>query len=64
LIIEKGEEIEKFKTPEPDGKDAAQSLLIQRNWKKARYLFQKTAKYTGKAKSKEAIKLQVGKKCI
>jgi hypothetical protein len=29
-----------------------------------RYLFQKIAKYTGKAKSKETIKLQVGDKWI
>jgi hypothetical protein len=37
---------------------------MQRKWKKMRYLFQKIAKYTGKATTKEAIKLQVGEKWI
>jgi hypothetical protein len=32
---------------------------MQRQWKKTRHLFQKIAKYTGKARTKEAIKLQV-----
>jgi hypothetical protein len=35
---------------------------MQRKWKQTRYRFQKIAKYTGKAKLKEAIKLQVGEK--
>jgi hypothetical protein len=39
-------------------------LLLQRKWKKTRQLFQKIAKYTGKARTKEAIKLQVGEKWI
>jgi hypothetical protein len=39
-------------------------LLIQRKWKKTRYLFQNTAKYTGKAKLRAAIKLHIGEKWI
>jgi hypothetical protein len=58
------EEIEHIKTLDPDGKDAARTLKMQRKWKKMRHLFQKIAKYTGKAKKKEAIKLQVGDKWI
>jgi hypothetical protein len=58
------EEIEHIKTLDPDGKDAAQTLTMQRKWKKMRHLFQKIAKYTGKARTKEAIKLQVGDKWI
>jgi hypothetical protein len=58
------EEIEKIKTLEPDDKDAARTLLMQRKWKQTRNLFQKIVKYTGKAKLKEAIKLQVGDKWI
>jgi hypothetical protein len=37
---------------------------MQRKWKKMRQLFQKIAKYTGKTRTKEAIKLQVGDKWI
>jgi hypothetical protein len=37
---------------------------MQHKWKNTRYLFQKIAKYTGKARTKEAIKLQVGEKWI
>jgi hypothetical protein len=58
------EEIEHIKTLDPDGKDAARTLTMQRKWKKMRHLFQKIAKYTGKARTKEAIKLQVGDKWI
>jgi hypothetical protein len=46
------EEIENIKTLDPDGKDAARSLTMQRKWKKMRYLFQKIAKYTGKERQK------------
>jgi hypothetical protein len=58
------EEIEHIKMLDPDGKAAAQTLTVQHKWKKTRHLFQKIAKYTGKARTKEAIKLQVGDKCI
>jgi hypothetical protein len=56
--------IEKIKTLEPDGKNAARTLLMQRNWKKPRNLFQRITKYTGKTKLKEVIKLQVREKWI
>jgi hypothetical protein len=58
------DKIEKINTLEPDGEDAARTLIMQRKWKQTRNLFQKIAKYTGKAKLKEAIKLQVGKEWI
>jgi hypothetical protein len=37
---------------------------MQRKWKKMRHFLQKIAKYTGKARTNEAIKLQVGQKWI
>jgi hypothetical protein len=49
---------------ESDGKGDARTLCMQRKWKQTRYLFQKIAKYTGKAKSKEITKLQVRDKWI
>jgi hypothetical protein len=49
---------------DPDGKAAAQTLKMHRQWKKTRHLFQKIAKYTGKARTKETLKLQVGDKWI
>jgi hypothetical protein len=58
------EEIEHIKMLDPDGKAAAQTLKIHRQWKKTRHLFQKIAKYAGKARTKEAFKLQVGDKWI
>jgi hypothetical protein len=58
------DEIEKIKMLEPDGKYAARILSMQRKWRQTRYLFQKIAKYTGKEKSKDTIKLQVGEKWI
>jgi hypothetical protein len=64
MIVKNSRKSKKIKTLEPDVKDAVQTLLMQRKWKQTRNLFQKIAKYTGKAKLKEAIKLQVGEKWI
>jgi hypothetical protein len=58
------EEIEHIKSLDPDGKEAARTLTMQLKRKKMRHLFQKIAKYAGKARTKEAIKLQVGEKWI
>jgi hypothetical protein len=53
------EEIEHIKTLDPDGKDVAQTLTMQRKWKKMRNLFQKIAKYTGKAITKKLLKCKL-----
>jgi hypothetical protein len=45
--MQEDEEIEHIITLDPDGKEAARTLTMQRQLKKTRHLFQKIAKYTG-----------------